>query len=173
MFKHAWGRCLAAAIIAAAPAFAGDYDRVFDVVKEAWPERTVALAVCNKDANQMALLDLADIAKAKGISLVIIDLKDEKDYNKTIALALGREPLPGFVLVMDEDPLLGAKGSHTARWIYRAHSKGIPAVGISAAVLKHGADLVAPPSEKEPVKVHKAELEKLKLAVPAKAVDAK
>jgi hypothetical protein len=148
---------------------AGDYDHLFDVVKATWPERQVAMAFCDKDANQMALIDLADTAKERNISLVIVDLKDEKDYNKTMVNAMARNP--GFVLIIDEDPLLGSKGRLTARMIYRVSGRLIPCVGISKVVLTHGAVLAVGSGAKDPVLVSKATAKQLKVTLPEEGVE--
>jgi hypothetical protein len=169
MFQRSWGRFIAAAAIACAPAMAGDYDHVFDVVKATWPERQMAMAFCDKDANQMALIDLADTAKERNISLVIVDMKDEKEYNKTMINALARNP--GFILIIDEDPLLGTNGRLTARMIYRVSGRLIPTVGINKAALSHGAILTAGSGAKDPVYGSKTVAKQLKLTLPEGAVD--
>lgn len=169
MLHKSVGRAIAAAVMVCAPLLAGDYDHVFDVVRDVWPERNVAMAICDKDANQMALLDLADSAKAHNLSLVIMDLRSEKEYNKTIIAALQHNP--GFFLIIDEDPLMGSKGSLTARMTYRVGGKDIPAVGVSAAALKQGAVLTAGPGADDPVFVNKAAAKRMKLLLPSGAVD--
>ncbi|GEM_PF-3230522 len=169
MFQLSTGRMLAAAALLCAPLRAGDYDHLFDVVKDAWPERTVAMAVCDKDASQMELIDLAETAKARNISLLIVDLREEKDYNKTLASAMSRNP--GFVFIIDADPLLGAKGRLTARMIYRASGRGIPTVGLSQGLLQLGAVLTAGPGAKDPVYANKETAERMKLPLPAGVID--
>ena len=151
------------------PLLAGDFDHLFDVVRATWPERTSAMAICDKDANQFALIDLADSAKAKGISLVIVDLRDEKEYNRTMVTALSRSP--SFFLLLDEDPLLGIKGRLTSRMIYRVSSKDIPTVSLNKDSLKLGAALTAGSGADDPVYVSKEVLKRMKLALPEKAVD--
>jgi len=169
MFHLTTGRILAAAALLCAPLRAGDYDHLFDVVKEIWPERTVAMAICDKDASQFELIDLADTAKARNISLLIVDLREEKDYNKTLASAMSRNP--GFVFIVEGDPLLGAKGRLTARMIYRASGRDVPTVGLSQGLLQLGAVLTAGPGAKDPVYVSKEAAERMKLPLPAGAID--
>jgi hypothetical protein len=55
--------------------------------------------------------------------------------------------------------------------IYRVIGRDIPVVGISKEVLKHGAVLSVGGGEKDPIVVRKADLLKMKLSVPEKAVD--
>jgi hypothetical protein len=169
MFRVSLGWAIAATALLCAPLAGGDYDHLFDVVRASWPERTMAMALCDKDASQMELIELADTAKARNISLLIVDLRDEKDYNRTMAGAMGRNP--GFLFILDGDPLLGAKGKLTTRMIYRAASRGIPTVGLSQGLLGLGAVLTAGPDTKDPVYVSKETAEQLKLTVPPDAVD--
>ncbi len=171
MLHRYWGRAVAVAAFMCAPLLAGDYDHLFDVVKEIWPDRTVAMAICDKDANQFALIDLADTAKARNISLIIVDLRDEKDYNRTILTAMGRNP--GFFLIIDEDPLLGSKGHLTSRMVYRVSGRDIPVVGISAEVLKHGAVLAVGSGAKDPIYVNKTAAAHIKIALPPDGVEPK
>lgn len=169
MFHLSMGRSVAAVAILCAPLAAGDYDHLFDVVRDLWPERTVAMAICSKDANQFELIDLADTAKARNISLLIVDLREEKDYARVITSAMNRNP--GFIFVLDGDPLLGAKGRLTARMIYRAMGRDIPTVGLSQGLLQMGAVLTAGPGPKDPVYVSKETAERMKLTLPSDAID--
>jgi len=169
MFYQTWGRAVAVVAVLCVPLMGGDYDHVFDVAKEVWPERTMAMAFCNKDANEMALIELADSAKAHNLSLMIVDLRDEKEYNRTVASALSRNP--GMVLIIDDDALLGAKGHLTARLIYRVQGKDIPVVGISKDLIKLGAVLATGSGAGDPVYAAKALAKKMNLALPEKTVE--
>lgn len=164
-----WVRALAAVVVASIPMQAGDYDHLLGVIRDAWPERDVVLSLCNKDANQMALMDLAEAAKAQGLSLVIMDLRDEKGYNATMASAMAKNP--GVLLVLDGDALTGVKGRLTSRMIYRVSGKGIPAVGLSRDLLGLGATLVTGTGEDDPVLVSKAAAKRMKITLPDTAVD--
>ena len=169
MLRRSWGRALAAVVLLSAPLLAGDYDHVFDVVREAWPDRTVAMALCDKDANQMTLIELADSAKAHNLNLVIVDLKSEKDYNKTIIAALTHNP--GFFLLLEDDAITGLKGPLTSRMIYRVAGKSVPTVALSKAALKLGAVLTAGPGTSDPVYVSNDVAKRMDLALPAGAID--
>jgi len=169
MLHRTWGRALAVAAILCAPMLAGDYDHLFDVVHETWPERTLAMAFCDKDLNQMTLIELADTAKAHDISLLIVDLREEKEYNKTVASALNRNP--SFVLIIDDDALLGAKSRLTSRLIYRLSGKDIPSVGISKEIIKLGGTLAVGPNATDPIYGAKELARKMKVELPAKAVE--
>lgn len=169
MRSNLWGRVLVAAAILGAPLFAGDYDHLFSVIRDTWPEKNVVLSLCDKDANQMALIDLADSAKAKGLSLIIMDLKDEKSYNASMVTALTKNP--GVLLVLEDDPLLGLKGRLTARMIYRVGGRDIPAVGLNKDLLKLGATLVTGAGADDPVYVNKDAAKHMKLPIPEKAAD--
>lgn len=170
MFLPSCRSLVAAAALLCTPLLAGDYDHLFDVVKTVWPERVMAMAICDKDANQLALIDLADTAKAHGISLTICDLRDEKDYAKVLTTSLARNP--GFLLILDDDTLLGGKGKFTARLIYRASGREIPSVGISKDALKAGAILVAGTGPKDKVYGNKEAAKRMKVELPPEAVDA-
>jgi len=169
MLYKTLGRAVMAGALLCAPLMGGDYDHIFDVVKSTWPERTKAMAFCNKDANQMTLLELADTAKARNISLVIIDFKDEKVYDKTVDKAIWKKP--GFVLIIDDDGLLGGKAALTARLIARFQDKDVPVVGISPDVMKLGAVLSTGPGAADPVYGAKAIAKKMDLELPEKAVE--
>ncbi|HLO65787.1 MAG TPA: hypothetical protein VK188_02135 [Holophaga sp.] len=174
MLNHAFGRLAAIAAIAAAPALAGDYDRIFDVVKETWPARDTVLAVCNMNDNQLALLDLAETAKTKGFSLMIMDLRADKDFARTLSGVMARDLKRAFVVLIDEDTILGVKGTRTNEWITRLRTlKGVPTVAGSEGAFKAGAALWVPASDKDVLKARKLEIERMDLKVPAKAVDAK
>lgn len=170
MLNRSLRSILTAGVLLGSPLFAGDYDHVFDVVKAVWPQRTLAMAICDKDANQLALIDLADTAKAHGISLTIIDLRNEKDYPRTLTSSLALKP--GFLLIVDEDPLLGGKGKLTARMVYRGAGQGIPTVGISKDALKVGAVLMAATDPKGPVYANKEAAKQMNLELPAGVLDA-
>jgi hypothetical protein len=164
-----WARTIIAGAFLCSPLLAGDYGRIFDVVREAWPERTVAVAMCDKDANQMALIELADDAKAHNVSLIIMDCKDEKQYGTSIVAALARNP--GFFLIIDEDPLLGGKGRLTSRMTYRAGGRDIPTVGITQNTIKLGAVLATGPGEKDPTYASRAAAKRMNLTLPEGIVD--
>jgi len=169
MLHRSWGRAIAAAAILCAPLFGGDYDRLFDTVKELWPDRSVAMALCDKDANQFALIDLADTAKARNISLIIVDCREEKEYNRVMVNALARNP--GFVLIIDEDPLLGAKGRLTSRMVYRLQGRSVPAVGISKHCIEQGAVLAVGAGAGDPIFASKELATRMSLPLPAKFTD--
>jgi hypothetical protein len=164
-----WVRALAAAIAVCTPMLAGDYDHLLGVIRDAWPERNVVLSLCDKDANQMALMDLAEAAKGQGLSLIIMDLRDEKGYNATMANAMAKNP--GVLLILDGDALAGVKGRLTSRMIYRVGGKEIPAVGLSRDLLALGATLATGTGEDDPVFVNKAVAKRMKISLPETAVD--
>lgn len=174
MLNRTFSRLAAVAAIVAAPAFAGDYDRIFDVVKESWPARDTVLAVCNMNDNQLALLDLAETAKSKGFSLMIMDLRADRDFARMLSGVMARDLKRTFVVIVDEDAILGAKGTRTNEWITRLRTlKGVPTVAGSEGAFKAGAALWVPAAAAEGLKVRKLEVERMDLKVPAKAVDAK
>jgi hypothetical protein len=169
MLHRTWGRALAAAVVLAAPLLASDYDHVFDVVRDAWPDKTVAMALCDKDANQMALIDLADAAKAHNLTMVIVDLKAEKDYPRTITAALTKKP--DFLFILEDDSLTGLKGSLTKRLIYRVGQNKIPAVALTKESLQLGVVLAAGAGPKDPVFANKEAAKQMDLTLPSEAVD--
>jgi CheY-like chemotaxis protein len=169
MQAHFWRRALVAAAILGAPLFAGDYDHLFGVIRDTWPEKNVLLSLCNKDANEMTLIDLADSAKAKGLSLIIMDIKDEKAYNATMTNALSKNP--GVLLILEDDPLTGLKGHLTTRMIYRVGGREIPAVALSKDLLKLGGALATGSGADDPVYVNKEVIKRLKINLPDKCTD--
>ena len=168
MRNQCWARALAACAILSTSLLAGDYGHVLDVVQKAWPERTKGMAICSLEANQFALLDLVDTAKERGLSLVIVHLKDARDLDATLKTALMRHP--DFVLIIDEDPILGSKGVSLSRLVGRAAAMGIPAVGLAPDLLNCGGAVAVAAATEAKVQYNAEVLKQLKLAVPEAAV---
>ena len=162
-------RTLAVLALLALPLRAGDYDHLLGVVKKAWPERAKGVAICSLDANQLALLDLVDTAKAQGLTLTIVNLKDAKESDRTIRAGLADRP--AFVLIIDEDPEMGTKGPLLGKLVTRALGQGVPVVGLAVEALGAGAALAAGPDPAAKVYYNGQVLRKLKLAIPAGAED--
>lgn len=128
---------LLAGALAFLPAAAGDYDQVLATVKQVWPEKRTGAAVCSVDFNQMALLDLTDGAKDRGISLLILNVKAPKELEPILNMLLGRKP--DFVVLIEGDPSLGEKNRAMQMVVGRARVRRIPTVGISEDAIKYGA----------------------------------
>ena len=168
MLDRTWARALAVCALLSTSLLAGDYGHVLDVVSQTWPERGKGVVLCSLEANQFTLLDLVDTAKERGLSLTIVNLKELKALDKTIATTLSRRP--DFVLIIDDDPILGSKGSALPRLLARAASLGIPTVGMSVEPLKVGGALAAGAAATDKVYYSDAVLKTLKLPIPEGAV---
>ena len=164
-----WSRVFVVAALVSAPLLAGDYDHVLDVVKQAWPARAKGMAICSLEANQFTLLDLVETAKARGISLVIINIKEIRDMEKTLQSALQRRP--DFCLIIDDDTVLGSKSTLINRVVGRAAAQGVPTVGLSPEPLKFGAVLAVGAAPGAPILVNLAMARRMKLEIPEGAVD--
>ena len=164
-----WILTVAACALFSSSLLAGDYGHVLDVVKQTWPERTKGIALCSLEANQFALLDLVDTAKEKGISLAIINVKNVKESDRDIQTALQRSP--DFLLIIDEDPLMGSKGALLKRLVARAMGSKVPAVGLSADALEAGAVLAAGADPTAKVFYNGKMLKKLEMPIPEGAED--
>ena len=171
MFKRSWAIVFAAVIVSSASLMAGDYSHLLEVVQKTWPERTKAMAICSLEANQFTLLELVENARDKGISLVILNIKDLRDMDKTVVSALSRRP--GFCLIIDDDTVLGSKSSLIGRVASRAAMQGIPLVGLSPEPLKHGAVLAVGSAADAKVLVNFDMAKRLKLEMPEGAIDTK
>jgi ABC-type uncharacterized transport system substrate-binding protein len=155
--------CLVA-MVAVAFAWAGDFDDVLTTVKATWPEKNTVGVLCDIDINQMALLDLTDAAKAKNMSVVVMNLKQMRDIEKQMRSLLDKHV--DFVLLMDDDPIFGVKSPKTERTIGIAEGRGVPTVSISAAALKVGALFVVGADTKGRILASAAMAKKLKLDLP-------
>ena len=158
------------ALLLIAPAFAGDYDHALDVIKKAWPERVKGVAVCNLEANQLAMLELVDTAKAKGVSLAIINLQGAKDLNKTATTALNRNA--DFLLFIDDDPFVGVKTDLGKTLAKRALARGLPVVALTRDALKEGAALAVGAGAQDAVYYNAEVIKKLGVVIPEGALDA-
>lgn len=170
MLNRPWARALAACAILSTSLMAGDYDHVLDVMKQAWPERAKGVAICSLEANQFALLDLVDTAKDRGLSLVIMNMKEARELEATLKAALARRPQ--FFLIIDEDPILGAKGHSLSRLVGRASSAGIPSVSLSEVALASGVAMAVGSAADAKVVVNEDVIKRLKLTRPEGAVAA-
>ena len=171
MLNRTWGIAFAATVLSSISLMAGDYSHLLEVVQKTWPERNKAMAICSLEANQFTLLELVENARDKGISLVILNIKDLRDMDKTIVSALSRRP--GFCLIIDDDTVLGSKSSLIARVSSRAAMQGVPMVGLSPEPLKHGAVLAVGSAPDAKILVNFEMAKRLKLDLPEGAVDSK
>jgi hypothetical protein len=168
MLDRTWARALAVCAVLSTSLLAGDYGHVLDVVSQAWPERAKGVVLCSLEANQFTLLDLVDTAKERGLNLTIVNMKELKALDKTIATTLSRRP--DFVLIIDDDPILGSKGTALPRLLARAASLGIPTVGMSVEPLKVGGAIAAGAAVTDKVYFNEVVLKTLKLPIPDGAV---
>lgn len=125
------------ALVAAATLSAGDYDALFGTVAKAKPGWKTAAALCSLDSNQLALLDLTDSAKQKGISLIVVNVTAQKELEPQLRSLITRKP--DFLILMEEDPLLGAKSHNAGMIVGRANGAKIPTLTITKEGLKLGA----------------------------------
>lgn len=116
---------------------AGDYDGLLKVVLKSKPQWKSGAAMCSLDMNQLALLDLTDAAKAMGLNLVVLNVAAQKDIEPMLQTMLRRKP--DFIILMDEDPLLGVKTNTGSRIIKMSIAYKIPTLSITQAGLKLGA----------------------------------
>jgi hypothetical protein len=170
MVKRLWASAFAVAALSSVTLLGGDYSHLLEVVKTNWPERSKGMAICSLQANQFTLLDLVDNAKEKGISLVIVNIKEMKEMEKTLGSALNRRP--DFILIIDDDTVLGSKSTLIAKVVSRAAVKGIPTIGLSVDPLKFGAVLAVAAAADAPIYVNMAAAKQLKVDLPAGAVAA-
>ena len=119
------------------PLAAGDYDDVLKSVRSAWPDKTTGAAICSVDFNQLALMDLAESAKTLNINLLIMNVKSPKELRTTLNVLLAKRP--GFLVLIDEDPVLGVKSGNTRFIIAQAGARKIPTVAITEEAIKLGA----------------------------------
>lgn len=128
------------------PVCAGDYDDLLKSVRLAWPERTTGAAICSLDANQLALMDLAESAKTLNISLIIMNVQKPQELRNTLNTLLGKKP--GFLVLIDDDPILGVKSGHTRQIIGQAASRKIPTVALTEEAIALGAVFAVGPATK-------------------------
>lgn len=124
-------------LLAAGSLFAGDYDALLGAVAKAKPEWKTGAVMCSLDMNQLALLDLTDTAKQKGISLVVLNVAAQKDVDPMLRSLVNRKP--DFAILMEEDLILGVKSKSGAVMAGRLSAAKIPTLSITRAGLKLGA----------------------------------
>jgi ABC-type uncharacterized transport system substrate-binding protein len=125
------------ALVVATTLSAGDYDALLSTVAKAKPEWKTAAAMCSLDMNQLALLDLTDSAKQKGISLIVMNVASAKDVEPMLRNLVQRKP--DFLILMEEDLILGVKSKAGAMIVGRANNAKIPTLAITKYGLKLGA----------------------------------
>jgi len=155
---------LATTILINAPVFAGDYDQVLSAVQRLWPDKTTAAAICSVDWTQQALLDLTDAAKSRGISLMILNVKTQKDVDNTLNNLLSRRPQ--FMILIEGDPMVGIKSRSTDLIIGRAAARRIPTVALTEEGLSRGAVMAAGEATKGKVLWNVKVAKKLELPQP-------
>lgn len=159
---------IAMAALVATSARAGDYDDVLTTLKSNWPEKVTAGILCSVDGNQMALLDLTDAAKAQGFSVVVVNIERARDATRQLSVLLTRKP--DFLILMDDDPIVGVHASTTRGILAQALAHGVFTVAITEAGLKCGALLAVGAETQGKVLVSQSVARKAKIEPPAGAV---
>lgn len=158
--------------LVALPVMAGDYDDVLRAVKMAWPDRSTGAAICSVDFNQLALLDLTDSAKNLNLNLIIVNVQKPVSQKreghallrKSLSALLARKP--GFLVLIDDDPMLGAKSGNTGFIVSQAAAYDIPTVAITREAMEVGAIFSIGPGTDGKLLTNRKVAERMKLPLP-------
>jgi len=126
-------------LLAGSAMFAGTQDTLFQSVKKQWPDKKEGVIVCNTDASAAAVQSLAAAASKLGIALCVCNVGNERDVDAAIGMV--NRSHPDFLVLVDQDPVLGASSKSTKRFIDRAASAGVPTIATGEALVKIGAVL--------------------------------
>jgi ABC-type uncharacterized transport system substrate-binding protein len=125
---------------------AGTHDDLLQSLKKQWPDKQQGLVVCNMQASAETVQALTAAAGKVGIALQVFNVANDQDIDAASGVVKGSRP--DFVLLVDQDPVLGASGKLTKKFIQRASSAGIPTATTGEALLKIGAVLSPASSRK-------------------------
>lgn len=128
-----------ALLLAGSNLVSGSPDTVFRSAQQRWPDAKSVMLVCNMKTQESTLRNLAAAAKQAGLSLEVFDVESTKDLDN--AMGYITKSRPGFVILVDEDPVLGANNKLTQTFISRANRAGVPTVSTGKELLKIGATL--------------------------------
>jgi len=118
---------------------AGTHDDLLQSVKKRWPDKKQGIVVCNTEANAESVQALAVAASKLGLTLQVFNVADDRDIDSASGIVMRSRP--DFVVLVDQDPILGAAGKQTKKFIQRASSAGVPTISTGESMLKIGAVL--------------------------------
>ncbi len=132
-------------LLAGSTMIAGSPDGLFSSVKKKWPSKKEAFVVCNATTSAKALDELVASATRMGYQVQVFDVATEGDVDK--ATGIVQNTRPDFVVLLDQDSILGVNGKKTKRFIERVGAVGVPTVGTGEGLVKIGAVLSDSPAK--------------------------
>ena len=144
-----------------------DYNDLIKTIKTNWPDRKDAVVVCDLELGRFAVADLASATRAAGISLQALNVKTEVDADRARGTINGMRP--GFVVLIDSDPILGPQSKYTKSFISKILNIGVPTVSIHADFLKLGGALAVGPKTAGKVIANANLTKSMRLKVPESA----
>lgn len=116
---------------------AGTHDDLLQSVKKKWPDKQQGIVVCNMQANSETVQALAVAAGKLGITLEVFNVENDKDIDSACGMVMRSRP--DFLVLVDQDPILGAASKQTKNFIQRTSMAGVPTVATGEALVKLGA----------------------------------
>lgn len=133
---------LSAALLAAAPLCAGDYDAIGKALRTAWPQVSTVAVVCDSTSSKGALDAIA--SAFPGMKVMVIDVKSQQDMGKAMGTLSSRHP--DAVVLVSGDKVAGDGSSAATFLIQRMAASKVPTVSITEAGVRQGAVLGVGPS---------------------------
>jgi ABC-type uncharacterized transport system substrate-binding protein len=118
---------------------AGTPDDLLKSLKKQWPDKKQGIVICNTQVNADTVQALAAAAEKTGISLQVFNVATDRDIDSASGIVM--QSRPDFVVLVDQDPVLGASGKQTKKFIQRASSAGVPTISTGESLMKIGAVL--------------------------------
>lgn len=128
-------RFLPALLLAALPAFSGDYDAIVAAIKKAWPDKTHIAVVCDQANSKAGITALA--GAAGGMKIILIDVKGPQDMGKALGTLTAQKP--DIVVLIAGDRVAGDGSAAATFLIQRMAGMKVPVTATTEAGAKQGA----------------------------------
>lgn len=134
-------RLLPTLLLAAFPAFSGDYDALVAAIRKAWPDKTHIAIVCDQANSKGAVTALA--GAAGGMKIMLVDVKGPQDMGKALGSLSSQKP---DVVVLIAGDRVAGDGSPAATFlIQRMAGAKVPVTATTEAGVKQGAVVAVGP----------------------------
>ncbi len=122
--------------LVATTGWAGDFDQMVQVLKRAWPEKTVIAVVADAASSKGKIEALAS-ATGGGMRIAVVDVKGPQDVGKAVGALAAQKP---HVLVLIPGDRIAGDGQAGATFlIQRLAAQHVPAIATTEAGAKQGA----------------------------------
>lgn len=127
--------------LGAASAWSSDFEQVVQVLKKAWPDKTLIAVVVDSASSKPKVDALA--AAAPGMKIALIDVKGPQDMGKAVGALMSQKP---HVLILVPGDRVAGDGQPGATFlIQRMAAQHVPTIATTEAGAKQGAVFAAGP----------------------------